>query len=91
MNKRLKDIPKFENELQEEEFWSEHDSTDYIDWSAADDVEFPDLKPSTKTISIRLPEFIINDYKRLANKMDIPYQSLMKAKLSEGIKNEGRP
>ena len=86
--KKLKKIPKFKNEDEEREFWQTHDTTDYFDWSKAKRVSFPNLKPSVKSISLRLPEFMINELKILANKKDVPYQSLMKIYLSEKIKEE---
>jgi predicted DNA binding CopG/RHH family protein len=88
--KRQKPIPSFETEEQEREFWSSHDSTDYVDWSKAKRVAFRNLKPSTKTISIRLPESLLEDLKRLANKRDVPYQSLLKIFLAERIEQELR-
>jgi len=86
-----KKIPKFENEDQERAFWSEHDAAEYIDWSSAKRVSFPNLKPSTKTISVRLPESMLDDLKILANKRDVPYQSLLKIFLAERIKEEMIP
>lgn len=71
MNK-LKKIPKFKNEDEELEFWSTHDSTEYVDFSKAKKALFPNLKPSTKTISVRLPESLIEHLKQLANKRDVP-------------------
>jgi predicted DNA binding CopG/RHH family protein len=85
-----KKIPKFENEDQERDFWSNQDSVEYIDWGKAHRSSFPNLKPSTKTISIRLPEYMLDDLKMLANKKDIPYQSLLKVFLAERIKEELR-
>jgi predicted DNA binding CopG/RHH family protein len=81
-------IPKFESEDQEREFWSNQDSTEYLDWGKAKRVSFPNLKPSTKTISVRLPESMLNDLKILANRRDVPYQSLLKVFLAERIKEE---
>ena len=78
MMKKLKKIPKFKTEDEERKFWSKADSTDYVDWTKAKRVSFPKLKPSTKTISIRLPEHLIEGLKALANKRDVPYQSLIK-------------
>lgn len=72
---KLKKLPKFHNNKAETTFWETHDSTDYIDWTKAKHASFPNLKPSTKTISLRLPEDLLNDIKILANKEDIPYQS----------------
>jgi predicted DNA binding CopG/RHH family protein len=83
-----KKIPKFQNEDQERDFWASRDSTEYIDWKKANRVKFPNLKPSTKTISLRLPESMIEDLKILANKRDVPYQSLLKIFLAERIKEE---
>jgi predicted DNA binding CopG/RHH family protein len=85
---RLKKIPKFKSEAEESEFWATHDSTEYIDYSATKRVVFPNLKPSTKTISIRLPESLIEHLKLLANKRDVPYQSLLKMFLSERVEEE---
>lgn len=85
---RLKKIPKFKSEAEEAEFWATHDSTEYIDYSTATRVTFPKLKPSTKTISIRLPESLIAHLKVLANKKDVPYQSLLKMFLSEKVEEE---
>ncbi len=84
----MKKIPKFKSEDEERKFWSTHDSSDYIDWSKAKRVTFPNLKPSTKTISIRLPETLLSDIKFLANKKDVPYQSLIKMFLYEKIEEE---
>lgn len=86
--KNLKKIPKFKNEDEEFEFWSTHDSTEYVDWSKAKRMFFPNLKPSTKTISIRLPESLLEHLKALANKRDVPYQSLLKLYLSERVEKE---
>jgi len=83
-----KKIPKFKNEDEEREFWSRHDSTDYIDWDKAKKVILPNLKPSVKTISLRLPEMMLEELKLLANKRDVPYQSLLKMFLAERIELE---
>lgn len=88
--KQLKKIPKFKNEDEEREFWTTHDSTDYIDWSKAEPVIFPNLKPSTESISLRLPSILLARIKELANKKDVPYQSLMKVFLSEKVDHELR-
>jgi predicted DNA binding CopG/RHH family protein len=85
-----KPIPQFENEAQEQEFWSAHDSTEYVDWSQAQRVTFGQLKPSTQTISIRLPVALLEDLKLLANKRDVPYQSLVKIFLAERVAQEQR-
>ena len=86
--KKFKKIPEFKNEDQEREFWAKHDSTDYIDWSKAQRAIFPNLKPSTESISLRLPKFLLAEIKQLANKKDVPYQSLMKIFLSEKVNQE---
>ena len=83
-------VPEFNNEDEERQFWAEHDSTDYLDWSQAKHVIFPNLKPSTRTISIRLPESMLSELKQLANEQDVPYQSLIKMILRERIDREYR-
>jgi len=83
-----KNIPKFMSEDEEREFWSKSESTEYIDWSESAKMVLPNLKPSTKKISLRLPEIMIEELKVLANKRDIPYQSLLKIYLSEKIHQE---
>lgn len=85
--KKLKKLPKFKTLTEEKDFWRSHDSTDYIDWTQAKQASFPNLKPTTKTISIRLPGDLLNEIKILANKEDIPYQSLMKILLVLGVKS----
>ena len=85
-----KPIPQFENEAQEQELWSSNDSTDYVDWSQAQRVTFGRLKPSTQTISIRLPVALLEALKLLANKRDVPYQSLVKMFLAERVAQEQR-
>ncbi len=84
----MKKIPKFKNEDQERDFWNKVDSSEYIDWKKARKVVLPNLKPSVKTISLRLPESMLEEIKLLANKRDVPYQSLMKIFLSERIEKE---
>ena len=86
----LKKIPEFQTEDHEQEFWASHDSGEYIDWSEARKMTFPNLKPSTRTISIRLPEIMLEDLKILANQRDVPYQTLMKMYLAERISMEVR-
>lgn len=86
--KQLKKLPKFKDEKEEVEFWATHDSTEYINYSKAKKAIFPNLKPTVRTISIRLPESMIEHLKVLANKRDIPYQSLMKVFLIERIEKE---
>ena len=88
MKKINKKIPRFKNEDEEREFWSRHDSTDYIDWDKAKKAVLPNLKPSVKTISIRLPKMMLEELKLLANKRDVPYQSLLKIFLAERIEAE---
>lgn len=78
----------FANEDAEREFWSSQDSADLVDWSKAERVSLPDLKPSLKTISLRLPAFMLDEIKRLAHKRDVPYQSLIKLFLAERVKRE---
>ena len=85
MNKRLKPIPKFANEAAERAFWESHDSTDYVDWSKAQQVVLPNLKPSTQTISLRLPQHLLESIKAAANARDVPYQSLIKVWLQEKV------
>jgi len=83
--KKLKKLPKLSSEQEVQNFWARHDSTDYIDWSKAKLAFFPNLKPSSKTISIRLPQSLLESIKLLANKRDVPYQSLMKILLAEKV------
>ena len=85
-----KKIPEFKNEYEEREFWAAHDSTEYIDWKKAERVTLPNLKPSVKKISLRLPESMLEELKLLANKKDVPYQSLLKIFLAERIEKELR-
>lgn len=82
--------PKFKDEAAERQFWADHDSTEYVNWDSAKRVVLPNLKPSQKTISLRLPEMMLAALKRLANKRDIPYQSLLKMFLAERIEEETR-
>ncbi len=86
--KKLKKIPRFKNEDDERKFWSEVDSTEYINWSEAEIITLPKLKPSTKTISLRLPESMLNEIRTIANKHDVPYQSFIKIILKEKIDEE---
>ena len=83
---KVKKVPKFKTEQEEREFWEKHDSSDYVDWTKAESVSLSNLKPSTKTISLRLPEGLLDSIKIEANKRDIPYQSLIKAWLAEDVK-----
>lgn len=81
-------IPAFKTEDEEREFWATHDSTDYIDWDKAEEAIFPNLKPTTQSISLRLPAFLLARIKELANSKDIPYQSLIKIFLAEKVEGE---
>jgi predicted DNA binding CopG/RHH family protein len=85
-----KPLPEFKNEDEERQFWAEHDSADFLDWSQAQPAIFPNLKPSTRTISIRLPESLLNELKQLANEQDVPYQSMIKMILRERVDREYR-
>ncbi len=87
---KLKKIPVFKNEEEEREFWATHDSSEYVDWRKAERTVFPNLKPSTKTISLRLPEHILDEIKMLARKRDVPYQSLIKIFLKDRLNEELR-
>jgi len=80
--------PKFKSEDEEREFWARHDSTGYVDWKKAGRATLPNLKPSVKTISLRLPQSMLEELKLLANKRDVPYQSLLKIFLAERISEE---
>ena len=86
--KRLKPIPRFRDEAEEREFWATHDTTDYIDWSKAKRAVFPNLRPSTESISLRLPVPLLADLKALANERDVPYQSLLKVYLAKQVRQE---
>jgi predicted DNA binding CopG/RHH family protein len=88
MNKPLKTIPKFANETEERAFWEQQDSTDYLDWAIAQRVVLPNLKPSTKTISLRLPQHLLDSIKAAANSRDVPYQSLIKVWLQEKLHSQ---
>ena len=81
----MKKIPEFKSESEERLFWENNDSSDYVDWSHAQSVVFPNLKPTTKAISLRLPESMLAQIKVEANKRDVPYQSLMKMWISEHL------
>jgi predicted DNA binding CopG/RHH family protein len=88
MNKAKRRLPKFESEEEERRFWAEQDSTDFVDWSTARRRSFSKLRPTLRTISLRLPESMIGQLKVLANKRDIPYQSLLKQFLAERLQRE---
>jgi predicted DNA binding CopG/RHH family protein len=85
MSKRLKTIPKFSSEAAERMFWEKNDSSNYLDWGKAQVATFPNLKPSTKTISLRLPQHLLDAIKTAANARDVPYQSLIKVWLQEKV------
>jgi predicted DNA binding CopG/RHH family protein len=85
MSKKRKPIPTFKSEAEERAFWESHDSSDYVDWSKAERARFANLKPSSKSISLRLPVDMLEQIKVAANKKDVPYQSLIKVWLSEKI------
>jgi predicted DNA binding CopG/RHH family protein len=82
---KLKTPPQFKTETEERKFWETHDSADYVDWSKAERARFPNLKPSTTAISIRLPVGLLEQIKIAANKRDVPYQSLIKMWLAEKV------
>ena len=86
--RKRKQIPAFPSEDEERSFWAAHDSTDYVDWRRAARPPLPSLKPSLRTISLRLPESMIGQLKLLAHKRDVPYQSLLKQFLAERLKKE---
>jgi predicted DNA binding CopG/RHH family protein len=88
MKKRPKPVPEFADEAAERTFWEKADSTEYFDWSKAKRAIFPNLKPSTATISLRLPEHLLAAIKSAANSRDVPYQSLIKVWLQERVRNE---
>lgn len=90
MKSTKQQIPEFRSEEEERAFWTGHDSTEFIDWQAAQRRRFPNLKPSLRTISLRLPVSMIEDLKVLAHKRDVPYQSLLKVFLAERLEMERR-
>lgn len=85
MKKRLKSIPQFANEKEEQLFWEQNDSSGYLDWKKANKVVMPNLKPTTKTISLRLPQHLLDSIKSAAHARDVPYQSLIKVWLQEKL------
>ncbi len=89
--KNKKTVPKFKSEDAERRFWAAEDTADYVDWSKAQRANFPNLKPSLRTISLRLPASMLEQLKLLANRRDVPYQSLMKVFLDERIRDEMAP
>ncbi len=86
--KKAKTVPNFQTEAEERAFWETHDTTRYVDWRHAKPAVFPDLRPSTETISLRVPAGLLAELKVLANKRDVPYQSLMKVFLAERVARE---
>ncbi len=92
MKKKLKPIPNFATEQEARKFWESegNDSTEYVDWSKAKRVTFPNLKFSTKTISLRLPQNLLDRIRVQANRLDVPYQSLMKVWLAEKVETLSR-
>jgi predicted DNA binding CopG/RHH family protein len=84
----MKKVPEFKNEDEEFEFWSTVDSTEYVDWSRSRRVKFVKLKPTLRTIFVRLPVAMVEDLKILANQRDVPYQSLLKVFLAERLERE---
>ena len=85
MSKKLKPIPKFASEAEERAFWEANDSTEYLNWTKAERAMLPNLKLSTTSISLRLPEGLLQHIKTVANRLDVPYQSLMKVWLAEKV------
>ena len=85
MNNKLKKLPKFKNEDEERKFWDSHSSVDYFDWSKAQNVIFPNLKPTSTSISLRMPNYVLSRLKEQANSLNIPYQTLMKQYIARGV------
>lgn len=85
MKKQSRAVPAFASEAEERAFWESHDSTDYLDWTKAQNIVLPNLKPTTKTISLRLPQHLLDSIKAAANARDVPYQSLIKVWLQEKL------
>ncbi len=90
MPRKFRETPRFKNEDEERTFWATHDVTDFVDPRFARRVYFPNLKPTLRTISIRVPEYLIWELKTLANERDIPYQALLKSLLAERVEEEIR-
>ena len=86
--RKRKSIPTFTSEEQERSFWAEHDSTGYVQWARGQRRSFPNLRPTLRTISLRLPESMLGQLKVLANKRDMPYQSLLKQFLADRLQRE---
>lgn len=85
MKKKFKAIPRFKNEDEERDFWAKADSSEYFDWDKAEEVSFPNLKPTSRPISIRIPEWLIDRIKEKANAINIPYQSLINQYIKRGV------
>jgi len=90
VKQRMRKVPKSRNEDQERDFWASHDSTEFVDWRRAERAKLPNLRPTTRTISIRLPEAMIERLKVLEKKRDIPYQSLLKMFVADKIEGKLR-
>ena len=88
--RKLKEIPKFKSEAAERKFWATHDSMEFVDWDNAEVASFPNLKPTMKTISLRLPEFVVSELRVMAQKRDVSYQALIKMFLKDRIDQERR-
>jgi predicted DNA binding CopG/RHH family protein len=88
MTKNLKTMPIFKTEDEEREFWANQDSTDFVDWENAENIVLPNIKPTTRTISLRISESMLNEIRLIANKRDVPYQSLIKIFLKDRIDEE---
>ena len=88
MKKKLKTLPEFANEQEEQLFWETHDSSNYLDWNSAQKVVLPNLKPTTKTISLRMPQHLLDSLKAAAHSRDVPYQSLIKVWLQEKLHDQ---
>ena len=88
MKKQIKAIPEFANEQEERRFWETHDSSGFVDWKKAESVVLPNLRPTTKTISLRLPQHLLDSIKSAAHSRDVPYQSLIKVWLQEKLHDQ---
>jgi predicted DNA binding CopG/RHH family protein len=88
MKRKPKKPPEFKSEDDERRFWAKHDSGDYLDWASAQPVRLPNLKPSTETISLRLPKHLLDSIRLAANSRDVPYQSLIKLWLQEKLESQ---
>jgi len=85
MSRKINKLPVFASEAEERDFWEKHDSSDYVDWSKAERMSLPNLKPTTQSISLRLPVSLLESIKVAANSRDVPYQSLIKIWLNEKL------